>query len=54
MVSEGTSHSTKGWAKPVGHSLAMRPMASAAISVLPPPVGMRKHTQGMSPNGSVL
>lgn len=54
IVSLGTSHSASGCAESDGHSRAKRPMACAASSVLPPPVGMRRQTQGTSPKGSGL
>jgi hypothetical protein len=50
IVSLGTSQSAN---KP-GHSRAISPTACAASSVLPPPVGMRRHTQGASPKGCGL
>ena len=53
MASLGTSHTATG-ASLARQCRASSGTACAASSVLPPPVGMRRHTQGTSgPNGSL-
>ena len=51
-MSDGVNHSATGNGV-FAHARAIRGIACDAIKVLPPPVGMRKHTHGTAPNSSV-